>query len=594
MSDLGLVIPIGLISLVVFFFLRRIDDSPMTAHWAKAWIALYSAGILAGAKVYTPLAANLSQIPLQLFAAYLLAGALAFRDRKVPGWIVPAAVVIGGLRALLAILNGDEAGYVATLFTVPPFTLTAAWVLWRGDAIRHWRSPEGWLAPPITVIAGLTILDPLVRLAGAPTLPLYVAWLTVALSVAFVQLMVIEDRVRARRDELLASVEHHADLLGEERSRLRTLIDGAPVGIIFVDADGIVRATNPILVDQLGADPTIGWVGRRSRDMQQHCAPRLQPESRAELTRCLRDIRSGKVDSIDGVDIQFSQPVDRVLRLYSSPVRSRSGEAAGHLWVTLDVTRERRLDRQLQEARRMETLGTLAGGVAHDFNNHLTPVLGNAWLMRQSLPEDDPLQAVARDIEEAAKHCATMTRDLLTVARRAPARPRPVDPRGVVEAAVESLGRTLSPHQCLDLEVEEDLPQILADPDQLARVLENVLDNAKDATEGRGTISVMAFSQPADDRDRSSVVIVVRDNGRGMDDHTRAHIFEPFFTTKDVGDGSGLGLAIAYGIIEAHGASIGVESKPGAGTEVCIRWPTARERVQPLRREPSAAGGSLP
>ncbi|MBW2383455.1 MAG: PAS domain-containing protein [Deltaproteobacteria bacterium] len=580
MSDLGLVLPIGMVSVVVFLFLRRIDDSPVTAHWANAWIALYSAGILAGANVYSVWAGFLAQIPLQLFAGFLLAGALSFAGLRVPSWIVPLAIVLGGLRTLQAALGGESAVYLTTLVTVPPFVGTAAWVLWRKEGSGRWRSPEGWLAPLITAIALMTVIDPLARLFQAPTLPLYVGWISTALAVAFVQLMVVEERVHSRRDELLRALEYQADLLGEERSRLRALIDASPAGIMFIDRDGMVGATNPILLEHLGEGPEKSWVGLHSRDVEAACVPRVAPESRVALRECLRGMQSESPARVEGLEIHLLEPADRVLRMYSAPLRSSSDRLQGQLWISLDVTQERRLSQQLHESRRMETLGTLAGGVAHDFNNHLTPVLGNAWLLRQSLDENDPLQAVARDIEEAAQHCADMTRDLLTVAHRAPANAKPVDTLEALEKAAAHFGRHLTPNETVSLEVEKGVPPVLADAEQLARVLENVLGNARDAIEGRGEIHLHARSDHADDGSPKRVMIEIRDDGHGMDEDTRHHIFEPFFTTKDVGAGSGLGLAIASGIIEAHGGEIEVSSQPDTGTRIRIRWPAAKEPVE--------------
>jgi signal transduction histidine kinase/ActR/RegA family two-component response regulator len=221
----------------------------------------------------------------------------------------------------------------------------------------------------------------------------------------------------------------------------------------------------------------------------------------------------------------------------------------------------------LERSRRVEAVGRLAGGVAHDFNNMLTVILSYAELLRRRLGDEHPLRPVADEIARAGHHAAELTRKLLSVSRRDRSQPKVID----LVAVVREMERFL--HQLIgeDVELTLALPPepiwIRADVGQIEQVLLNLAVNARDAmsTDGHLLIGV--------ERSGAFARLDVRDTGRGMDESTRAHVFEPFFTTKEAGEGTGLGLFTVKGIVREAGGTIEVRSEPGEGTEVEILLP---------------------
>jgi nitrogen-specific signal transduction histidine kinase/CheY-like chemotaxis protein len=263
----------------------------------------------------------------------------------------------------------------------------------------------------------------------------------------------------------------------------------------------------------------------------------------------------------------------------TNQVRAEDGEWLGRVWAVHDVTEERLLSRRLDHAQRMETLGTLAGGVAHDFNNQLTAILGNARLAREGLPTLHALRAPLSDVVRSAERCAELTRGLLAFSRQTPPVVRAVD----IEAVLREVESVIRPSLPLDVRLEvkatSGLPPVEADPSQLHRVLTNLVVNARDAVGESGFVRLEADLAAYVESGSRCVEIVVSDSGPGMDASLRERIFDPFFTTKPSGQGTGLGLAIVYGIAESHGATVAVESEPGQGCRFRLIWPAAGENT---------------
>jgi PAS domain S-box-containing protein len=367
--------------------------------------------------------------------------------------------------------------------------------------------------------------------------------------------------------------EQQAAALTAERRHLRALVDAAPVGILLVGPDERITMLSRLGAEHFGLSDPESWSGRSVLDTVHAYASRLCPESAAQLAK-----RLGKQDAgpFDGFEMRFAKPKERVLLVSSRPVSSQDGERIGHVFVSLDVTAEREVAERLQRAQRMETLGTLASGVAHDFNNQLTAILGNARVLESWLTPAPPARAALADLEGAAEHCAELTRGLLDLARQAPIAPQAVALDKVLREVEALLRASLAPEVRLQIDVEPQL-RAHAEPAQLRRVLTNLALNARDAVGARGEIEIAVRAAP--DRSRPGapwLEIRVRDTGSGMDSHTLERAFDPFFTTKPAGQGTGLGLAIVYRIVESHGASIEVESEPGRGTLFRIFWPAAR------------------
>jgi PAS domain S-box-containing protein len=362
-----------------------------------------------------------------------------------------------------------------------------------------------------------------------------------------------------------------AAALDAERRTLRALVEAVPAGIVLVDREGRITMLSRLGAEQLALGEPEPWIGRTAREAFAHYQPLLAPgEGRRLLARFAWD--PGDVESFE---VRFARPAERVLELTLREVRAEDGERLGQLWVTRDVTEARRLDERLERARRLELLGTLAGGVAHDFNGQLTAILGIARELLDAEGSPEARRAALVDLERAAEHCAALTRSLLEFARPAPPRPSAVDVEKALREVEALLRPTLGAQVRLEVAIAADAGAVLADPLQLRRALLNLAGNARDAVGGRGTIRLSAQADREPGGGPPRVALEVRDDGCGMDAATLERIFDPFFTTKPPGLGTGLGLAIASAIAEAHGALLEVESAPARGTAFRLRWPAA-------------------
>ena len=293
---------------------------------------------------------------------------------------------------------------------------------------------------------------------------------------------------------------------------------------------------------------------------------------------------------------------------HNTPLISPEGAYAGAIAMAEDVTERRRLEEQLRQAQKMESLGLLAGGVAHDFNNILTVIMANAELaaMAQTnanLPPDTLAQSLTQ-IENAAHRAADLTRQLLSFSRRRLVKFEPVDVNKVVADSEKMLRRLIGEDVRLSVRASPELPNILGDAGQVAQVLMNLVVNARDAMPKGGalTIATRLVDEPGPQAEHDGesvggphVELSVTDTGAGIAPEVIHRIFEPFFTTKPAGVGTGLGLATAYGIVrQAHGR-IRVESRLGAGTTFRVLIPVLTAAVNKPRvptPEPASTKGT--
>jgi signal transduction histidine kinase/CheY-like chemotaxis protein len=261
-----------------------------------------------------------------------------------------------------------------------------------------------------------------------------------------------------------------------------------------------------------------------------------------------------------------------------------------------EVDERERLEAQLAQAQRLESIGRLAGGVAHDFNNMLMAIGGYAETLSADLDPADPGQEGFAGIRQAVDQAASLTRQLLAFSRNQELRPTVIDLRELVATVEPLLRRLLGARIRLDIRPSAELWLALADRTKLESVLVNLAVNARDAMPGGGTITIETANVELDETYASShaevvpgpyAMIAVSDTGTGIDDETASHIFEPFFTTKEVGKGTGLGLATVYGTVRQSGGHIWVYSEPGRGTSFKIYLP--RSEAARATDAPSAA-----
>jgi two-component system, cell cycle sensor histidine kinase and response regulator CckA len=236
-----------------------------------------------------------------------------------------------------------------------------------------------------------------------------------------------------------------------------------------------------------------------------------------------------------------------------------------------DVTERRALEQRLRQAEKMDTVGRLAGGLAHDFNNVLTTIVAAASMLDDALVPGDPRREDVRHILDAATRGASMSRRLLAFSRRQTTDARPLDLNDAIASLQHLLERLLGGGVEMRLSLEDDLPPVHADPTEIEQVLLNLAVNARQAMDNGGRIGLLTRRVDRAAAATPWVELVVSDSGAGMDETTRQRIFEPFFTTK--GDGTGLGLATVYGIVTQRGGEIDVASQPGVGTTFSVRFP---------------------
>ena len=266
----------------------------------------------------------------------------------------------------------------------------------------------------------------------------------------------------------------------------------------------------------------------------------------------------------------------------SQPRYDASDAFAGYIGSCLDVSDHRTLESQMRHAVKMESIGTLAGGVAHDFNNILMAIIGYGQLALMGMSPDDPQRLNIQHMLEGSDRAARLTKDLLLFSRKQIRERKPVDLIGIIKTVEKFIARVIGEDIACETRLPDEPLIVLADSHQLEQVLMNLATNARDAMPKGGTFSITAeqtilhqdfiaahgFGRPG-----PYALLTVSDSGYGMDEQTRNRIFDPFFTTKGVGKGTGLGLAVVYGIIKQHEGYINVYSEPGRGATFRLYLP---------------------
>ena len=260
------------------------------------------------------------------------------------------------------------------------------------------------------------------------------------------------------------------------------------------------------------------------------------------------------------------------LEATTTPIVGRDGKSERILATVRDVTDRQLLEEQLRQAQKLESIGRLAGGVAHDFNNILTAIRGYAELLLLDLADDAPARESAAEIARAAGRAASLTGQLLAFSRKQVLRPQRLDLNEIVSGMSSMLARMLGEEVVLTTALETELRPTVADPTQLEQVVLNLAINARDAMPRGGRLTIRTANVELDAGPH--VALVVADTGTGMDAETAGRIFEPFFTTKEIGRGTGLGLATVHGIVAQSGGAIDVTSEPGVGTTFTVCLPS--------------------
>ena len=264
--------------------------------------------------------------------------------------------------------------------------------------------------------------------------------------------------------------------------------------------------------------------------------------------------------------------------------RVRGDARRGTTGFIRDITERRLLEEQLRQSQKLEAIGRLASGVAHDFNNILMSIMGSADLLLMAAATTNPARAEAAEIKQSVQRGAGLTRQLLAFSRRQPTSPRLIALGDVIGGMDTMLRRLIGPEIDFELVRPPTPSMVVADPAQIEQVVLNLVINARDAMPDGGRLTVRVDELELDDaapsrtsraRAGSYARLSVTDTGTGIDEATRARLFEPFFTTKEQGKGTGLGLSIVYGIVKQSGGYITVHSERGKGATFLIYLPLA-------------------
>ena len=387
-------------------------------------------------------------------------------------------------------------------------------------------------------------------------------------------------------------VRRHTQALQESEERFSAFMEYSPCVAFIKDEQGRFLYANRYLADLFGVD----------RDLTGQTTSHLVPNSMGQAMEeeDQRALAGGHVE-VEQV-VRDRAGAERVFQTHKFAIQ-RPGRPSLLGGFALDITarvraeaQQQSLEAQLRQAQKMEAVGQLAGGVAHDFNNILTAILGNVELSMAQLQSQTPsaskaLQGLSQ-IEKSAERATSLTRQLLAFSRRQVTQPEILDLNQTLNDMADMLRRLITENIDLELSPAANLHLVRADAAQIEQVIMNLVVNASDAMPTGGKLRIATANVALDDeylathadaRPGEHAVLAVSDTGVGMDQETIEHIFEPFFTTKDVGHGTGLGLATVYGIIRQADGHIRVYSEPEKGSTFRVYLPAIENAVAPDR-----------
>jgi PAS domain S-box-containing protein len=399
----------------------------------------------------------------------------------------------------------------------------------------------------------------------------------------------LEEKVRIRTQELRNEIGEKIQAeeeLAKSLSLLTATLESTADGILVVNNEGKIVNLNQKFVDMWSIPSDIIQSRDDEKALNFVLSQLKQPELFVQKVKELYS--SPEQNSFDTLEFKDGKIFER----YSQPQRL-AGNSVGRVWSFRDITERRHLEESLRQSQKMEAIGQLAGGVAHDFNNILTVIMGYGDFLSDKIPKDDPMHNDLTEIKRASERAASLTHQLLAFSRKQVLSPKILDLNTVVGNLEKMLGRLIGEDIDLAFFPGKDLYQVWADQGQIEQVLMNLVVNARDAMPAGGKITIETANVELDEiyarthgqvRPGPHAVLILSDTGTGMDQETQSRVFEPFFTTKEVGKGTGLGLATVYGIIKQSGGNIWVYSELGKGTTFKIYLPQIDQNEVPNAR----------
>jgi PAS domain S-box-containing protein len=393
----------------------------------------------------------------------------------------------------------------------------------------------------------------------------------------------------------------------ETHQTLAALVEASPLAIIALDMDRKVKMWNP------AAERLFGW---SAKEILGRPNPIVPEDKQEEFQKYIQTLLQGAQFADFHLRRQRKDGSLIDVNLSTTLLRDAQGKVKGFMGIFVDLTDRLRLEEQLRHAHKLEAVGQLAGGVAHEFNNLLTAIIGNIDLSLMEVSPESRLHLMLERVQQAAHRATALTHQLLTFSRRHPMDLKPIHLNQIVQEVVRLLRQAIDRRIEIQIEAGDDFVPVLADAGQIHQVLMNLCVNARDTLTERFeevnpvekrawmpqiTIRTENIQIDAsycrvhpDAKPGKYALLTVSDNGCGIELKDLPRIFDPFFTTKGVGQGTGLGLAAVYGIVQQHRGWIEVDTKPGQGSAFKVYFPStplfAAEETE--RREEVISGGS--
>jgi PAS domain S-box-containing protein len=451
---------------------------------------------------------------------------------------------------------------------------------------------------------GIVLLG--IDVAGAMLILLLVALLLRETRRSSVALQSTLHEAKAANEVLEAAVAERTEHLVAAHDELRLSVNvlqstfhSMAEAVLVIDNEAEVLLSNPAAERMLlhRAGMNLGNLREMSDVFRGDGVTPLDPEELPSE----RVLRGEEFEELEMIVRPHSGNPLRHFLISGRPMRDAQGEISGAVLVYHDATTSRDTERQLHQSQKLDAIGKLTGGVAHDFNNMLTVISGNTETLVGSLKEQPELQRMARLIDDAAQRCAELIQHLLAFARKQPLQPRDVE----INAAITDIAKLLRPTLGEQIQIETALEQgpvtSHIDPSRLTNAVLNMAINARDAMPNGGKLLLEthkveldeAYAQAnADVRPGAYVMLAVSDTGTGMPPDVQEKAFEPFFTTKELGKGSGLGLSMVYGFVKQSGGHIKLYSEEGHGTTIKLYLPPGEGAAEAAgAAAPAAAGG---
>ncbi|HCE66220.1 MAG: hypothetical protein A2X82_11960 [Geobacteraceae bacterium GWC2_55_20] len=389
--------------------------------------------------------------------------------------------------------------------------------------------------------------------------------------------------VQQLRDEIIEK-DRAKDSLSKNTVYLEAIIESIASPLFFKDEKGHYLGCNSLFCDFIGLTKQ-QIIGSSVFDV-------AQPELAEVYHRADLELMENRGAQTYETQVRYADGSLHDIVFNKSTILHRDGQVGGLVGVMLDITalkqaeaEKEKLTQQLLHSQKIESIGRLAAGLAHDFNNLLTPIIGYGEMIRKSSESDERTTKRVSGILDAAAKARDLNRQLLAFGRKQHLDMKLLDLNQVIESFNSILSRTIREDISISLQLDVSLGSIMADKSQLEQILMNLAINAQDSISDNGkliieTANITLSQLPVGNfnlKPGDYILLMVSDNGCGMDAETVSHIFEPFYTTKPVGHGTGLGLATVYGIISQHGGTINVYSEPGYGTTFKLYFPRLDE-----------------